>query len=640
MHRQTLAALFLPVACAVLFAGCYSTQKTGTWDPSFVTESLYSVVLLTGEEIIFGEEGGKYRLSASVSGVTASGTLVSIPASAITEIRTWRPPAIPFDSARAVAVAEILLKDSALVEFEPPGARFDEKRGAFVGRNKRNSEFVGFRPGIVLEYRALAGTPYQGQLFSADTTLRIAEVILEQPRFKALSFDSNGGRVGSVTEWIVGKTQSGSLVHIPMADVLYGTIRRADAAKTTIGIIGGTVAIAAVVAAIVVATKQSCPFLYSYDGAQYRFDAEPLGGATTEGLARTDYSRLKYLRPVEGTYRVLMRNEVHETQYVDAISLCVVDHDPSRMPVAAGENSFHLLPAPVPAASISDEQGTDLSRFLSKNDGIAWQTHLDGLPASPENVRQTITFRFVKPAAARRAQLVVRGGTTPWGSNVIRLLYELLGTDVDRWYADADRRGPELYKLLNYLDAEELYTLKVYVQKKEGWAQRGTIDGGGPFVHETQAVPLNVAGIDGDTLAVQIRPPLGFWSFDFAGVVFDNDSVCTVTEVPLRSATDQDGKDIAGLLSSNDRRYFELPTNNEEAILTFAVPPERPGLARTVFAKTTGYYRLHLNNTEPPQTAMMERLGTTQGEIVRYSLEKYRQWVGTLRAQLRAGRQQ
>jgi hypothetical protein len=33
---------------------------------------------------------------------------------------------------------------------------------------------------------------------------------------------------------------------------------------------------------------------------------------------------------------------------------------------------------------------------------------------------------------------------------------------------------------------------------------------------------------------------------------------------------------------------------------------------------------------------MMERLNSTPGEIVRYSLEKYREWLQPLRAQLRS----
>ena len=61
----------------------------------------------------------------------------------------------------------------------------------------------------------------------------------------------------------------------------------------TIGLVAavavGTVAIIVGVAA---ATKQSCPFVYSWDGKQYVFDAEPYGGAITRGLEKDDFSTL------------------------------------------------------------------------------------------------------------------------------------------------------------------------------------------------------------------------------------------------------------------------------------------------------------------------------------------------------------
>ena len=69
------------------------------------------------------------------------------------------------------------------------------------------------------------------------------------------------------------------------------------------------------------AGPQSCPFVYSYDGENYIFDAEPLGGAISEGLKKTDYSRLEHLKGVEGKYHLFLRNELEETQYTDAIKL-------------------------------------------------------------------------------------------------------------------------------------------------------------------------------------------------------------------------------------------------------------------------------------------------------------------------------
>ncbi|MBK8552290.1 MAG: hypothetical protein IPL53_14985 [Ignavibacteria bacterium] len=91
----------------------------------------------------------------------------------------------------------------------------------------------------------------------------------------------------------------------------------------TLGIIAG---LAVLIGAIVAATKESCPFVYSFDGKKFTFDAEPYGGAIAEGLQKTDYSRLEHLKPVDGKYKLYMRNEADETQHTDEMKLLLVEH--------------------------------------------------------------------------------------------------------------------------------------------------------------------------------------------------------------------------------------------------------------------------------------------------------------------------
>ena len=89
----------------------------------------------------------------------------------------------------------------------------------------------------------------------------------------------------------------------------------------TVGLVAGLVA-ATVVAVIAInaaksepppppprTTSQSCPFVYSWDGTTFVFDAEPYGGATTRGLERDDVSYLEHLVRVGGEYRLLMTND-------------------------------------------------------------------------------------------------------------------------------------------------------------------------------------------------------------------------------------------------------------------------------------------------------------------------------------------
>jgi hypothetical protein len=77
--------------------------------------------------------------------------------------------------------------------------------------------------------------------------------------------------------------------------------RQEKSTARTVGLVAvvaiGTVAI---IAGVIAATKQSCPFVYSWNGTEYVFDAEPYGGAISRGLEKDDYSELGQLREQNG----------------------------------------------------------------------------------------------------------------------------------------------------------------------------------------------------------------------------------------------------------------------------------------------------------------------------------------------------
>ena len=640
VHRMSKSPIryLLLGAVLVCLAGCTNSDKIYKEVPGFENERLASVVLISGEEIRFGPRGGHYERGVTIAGTSPSGDRVEISYDLVEEARAVAPRAFKAGEWKEKPVTEVLRRDSTIVRFDGNGGKYDSATGSLEGRKKDSRQTLSIKDGDILEARGSWPTIIPLDAITRDTTVRVAELILNRPQARLVTFDRSGGRAGQFSDWVVGWTSQRDYVRVQLADVLYARVERFDVAKTIFSVIGVAAVTVLVAAIIIAATKQSCPFVYSFDGSQYQFDAEPLGGATTEGLARTDYSRLEHLAPSDGSYRLLMRNEADETQYVDAISICAVDHDSSLMPIAAGAGMFHLLPASTSPVSVTDARGSDLLRFFSHQDGIAWQTHLEsGSYMDSLHVRDTLTFRFLKPGSARRAQLVIHGGTTLWGSNMIRVMYTLLGRDVDRWYDEVDRKGPEYYRLLNYFDREQLYSLGVYVHKNRTWVDRGSIIGGGPLLHEQQVIPVSVAGITGDTLEVRIHPPLGFWSLDYVGVVYDADSIVTATDLPLATALDEYHNDISKALRTVDRSYYEMPTAQNEATLTFVAPPFRPGLARSLFLRTSGYYKLHLDKNQEPQTDLLSQLNATPGAIVRYSTQRYMEWHAARLAELRSG---
>ncbi|MDH5356544.1 MAG: hypothetical protein OEY09_19030, partial [Gammaproteobacteria bacterium] len=127
--------------------------------------------------------------------------------------------------------------------------------------------------------------------------------------------------------------------------------------------------------------ETSCPFIYSWNGNKFVMDAEPYGGATTRGLARDDYSELENLVAEDGYYRLLVRNEMRETQYTDLMELVVVDHAPGERVIADERGRFYSISDASPPVMARDHIGNDLRHWLVDKDQKIWEA----LPVADDN---------------------------------------------------------------------------------------------------------------------------------------------------------------------------------------------------------------------------------------------------------------
>jgi hypothetical protein len=262
-------------------------------------------------------------------------------------------------------------------------------------------------------------------------------------------------------------------------------------------------------------------------------------------------------------------------------------------------------------------------RFFTARDEVAWQSVMPrDTSFRVADVRNHLTFRFPREAGADTAYLCVNAGTAMWGSTMIRHMLELRGEKVDDWYANVDARGVELLRLGGFILREELFVLKVKVREGDAWVERGYIAGSGPFMSEDRVCVLDVSSATGDSLQIRLDPPVGYWSLDHAAVTYTAPAAPELQYVSARRVTDQDGADVS-VLDEKDGRYHVMPETGQYLTAEFPVPEQRGGTERSVFLRTTGYYRLHLPEDTPEQTALIEDLMNTPGKIVTYGLEEY-----------------
>jgi hypothetical protein len=412
------------------------------------------------------------------------------------------------------------------------------------------------------------------------------------------------------------------VIHLPLDQVSLVEIYYANVAGTVAVVVITVLVVLAVAAAIALASKGSCPFIYSFDGEQYVFDGEPYGGAVTRSLARTDWSELEHLRAVGGEYRLLLTNEVDETQYTDSLALWIVDHRPDERAVVDAEGRTQLFRRVESPVSARDETGGDLLPFIRAVDGVSWTPELSALTKRLPlaDVRNHVTLEFRRPAGTKRVWLLSNVATGPWGSTQLRTMLGMRGTAVQDWVRALDA-NPEMQRQLQlWNDREELFHLGVEVQVGDRWERRAVLLGGGPFISETRAVSLDLSGVEGETVRLRVHPPISFWRFEAFELAWE-ERAATPKVLAARVARDEHGADVRNLLRGDDGATLDQPEVGAITQLVFDAPPLSPGAVRTVFARTHGWYDVHLHELGEPETANLARLANEPGYAVRRALE-------------------
>jgi len=634
MYRKFLIS-FLLLALINFLLGCYSSKKAEKEEVFQSDKIITEVVLHNADVVTFDDSGGNYHsISSSLIGnLNSDGRFKAISIESISEFRAEITPSVNPDEIGNEVITEVVDVNNRLYKFNDKGGRYDSDRKVIIGFGL-NNDLSSFLINNIREIHT-----EKPKLISKEDVINTLDLFVAQAVLKnsnvLVTFDDAGAKYVNEYNVVSGTTIHGEQVKIDSEDILYVKVMMTDAAGTilaTMGVIIGILAVAAIIAA---ATKQSCPFVYSYDSQEYVFDAEPLGGAVTRGLQRTDLSKLEYLKEDNGKYKLLVRNEVPETQYLDEMKLVVVDH-PKRTEIVtnlAGE--LHTISNPQKPILAIDENGNDLIRFVEKNDYTFWQTKLPVLNYdSLNNLRHQLTFSFPRPQHQKKAKLIINAGTSLWGSQMIREMLSLYGDNVDSWYEKVDNlSGEEIEKeqMMQFVVREELYYLKLMVMENDSWNSQGLVFGGGPFIAETKTYDLDLSNVKGDSLTIQFNPPFGFWTIDYIAIEYDDIVVPDYTEIALSQAVDMKDKDILPIISESNGEYQTMPEVGDYFLLEYDALPIVSDMERTYFLKTTGYYELHLPKDQPMKEELLQRIVSEPGEVVKYAMELYNQWIFALR---------
>jgi hypothetical protein len=458
----------------------------------------------------------------------------------------------------------------------------------------------------------------------ADTSISFSGLMLKNGT--KIDFNESKGKFSLDQLLIRGVTDADKYREIKADDALYLVVEKVDMVMSfaaTIGVLVGSLTVAILIA---LASKKSCPFIYSFDGEKYVFDAEPLGGAISKAFERTDYNKLKSIKEIDGEYNLKITNEVFETEYIDEMSLFVVDHPENTLVTMNNDGSIYALAEGEKVEYATDEDGRDIKPFLVENDLVAWQTKM---PFHDQNrTKHKIKFGFKMKNGAKKARLVYNVGTTHWGSTMLSEMLELHGKNLGEHYSNLDKKGEYYDFTMDFLRREELYELELKMKINGEFKTQAVLQGGGPFKTENRVVELDLSGIEGEMVEFEVNPAVGFWTLDNFKLHFDVPQQAFGEEIKVSKTIDNFGKDISEKISYSDGNYYDMPTTGDWFFATYKAPPKKDGMKRTVFMKTKGWYKIHMSPTDKDSDmATIFKLIGNPGEIIKFSNERYRQWI-------------
>ena len=336
--------------------------------------------------------------------------------------------------------------------------------------------------------------------------------------------------------------------------------------------------------------RASCPRVYSFDGKEYRIDADLVSGAIYSGVERSDHDRLESLQPVDGEYRLKVQNDLEEIDHLNSLGLLVVDHAAGTEILPDQRGGLFAVKDAEPPVRAVDADGRDVLSLLADLDS---QVVSASDRQRAQSTRETWVLEFPRPRG-NRALLVVRGRNSAFAEEAfVRYLAEM-GRGVGplmQWALSEDCPCNR-----EFVSEEiERLGLPLWVGVSTGteWSSAPNLEPVGPAVLRSQVLPIDLPP-GGDLVRVRLQATPRFWELDQIQLAPAPAGAVEPQRLRPRSATlgsAAAGNDVTVALSDRDDLRVVLHTG-ERVDVRFEAPPAIAGQDRTVVVALAGYYQL------------------------------------------------
>jgi hypothetical protein len=409
-------------------------------------------------------------------------------------------------------------------------------------------------------------------------------------------------------------------LNIPFKDITRLEVIERDKGKSTgvtiLAAVGITIGTMAVISAIAIALKESCPFISVYDGEEYVLQGETFGGAIYPSLAREDYVPLPSAA-IGAEVKVMVSNELKERQYTDMANLLLAEHAPGQQVLTTPGGDLMLVTNAIAPKTAILNNGKNMLQLVNEVDNTPCAFN-DTSAANPVN---RLVLTFDKQAADKKLGLQLSLRNSYWLEYTFQQLTRHFGDRYNQWVEQQKQKPGE--QIIQWQESQHM-PLTISIKTGEGWKEIMKVKTIGPLMNRDLIIPLdNLKGNQGE-IEVAFSTGFMFWEVDQVKIA----EIETLPATAIRylkpvSAVDEKGNSVLADLKEKDSKFLEQPEPGKRAYLTYKVPDYAPLKAYSAFLHSSGYYEPIRDYQGAADLGFLNKM-REPGAFTAFSMEEYK----------------
>lgn len=370
---------------------------------------------------------------------------------------------------------------------------------------------------------------------------------------------------------------------------------------------------------VMLLSGNSCPFIYTYNGADFVFAGEIYSGAVYKPLERHDYLLLPNLEEDDGVYKLKISNQLEEIQHTNLLELLVFDHKAGETVLVDKYGEPHSLANTRPPTSAINLKGSDVLALIKSEDDLVY---IGDDPMKDPPLLDGLILSFEIPPETKTADLVIEAKNSYWLDFVYQNFRELLGASYKAWTKRQEDGDPQ--KMEDWSLSQNI-PLSVFLNINGEWVFQDYYHTVGPMAFKKDVLSLDVSEIGNGPLLIKLEAGSYFWEIGFTELSIAGESEFVTKRIEVQQAITEEKEEVSHLLKLDDELYYDQPKIGNEATLAFPAP-EISGEARTIVLHSKGYYQILQDPKGAPKIKALKEIRKS-GNFNSYSNELMQEMV-------------